>query len=100
MFSQIARNLPRSETVVALMVIRKDGCSINFPRRRVFTQPRPKADITIAPGLLSAWSATVVLSDERAPAIDVEDIAGRVGVLHEIHVGGGEFIRLADARHG
>ena len=50
--------------------------------------------------LLSAWSATVVLSDKRAPAIDVEDIAGRVGVLHEIHVGGGEFIRLADARHG
>jgi len=32
------------ETVVALMAIRKDSCSINFPRRRVFTQPRPKGD--------------------------------------------------------
>jgi hypothetical protein len=44
MFSQIARNLPRSETIVPLMAIRKDRCSINFPRRRVFTQPRPKVD--------------------------------------------------------
>src|SRR5215472_596453 len=46
MFSQIARNLPRSETVVALMAIRKDGCSINFPRRRVFTQPSSKAVVS------------------------------------------------------
>ena len=43
MFSQIARNPPRSETVVALMAIGKDICSINLPRRRVFTQPRPLA---------------------------------------------------------
>jgi hypothetical protein len=46
-FSQITRNLPRSETVVALMVIRKDSCSINFPRRRVFTQPRPEPDFQV-----------------------------------------------------
>ena len=45
MFSQIARNLPRSETIVPPMAIRKDRCSINFPRSRVFTQPRPKGDI-------------------------------------------------------
>ena len=43
-FSQIARNLPRSETVVALIAIRRDSCSINFPRHRLFTQPRPRAD--------------------------------------------------------
>jgi hypothetical protein len=43
-FSQIARNLPRSETVVALIAIRRDSCSINFPRRGLFTQPRPLTD--------------------------------------------------------
>jgi hypothetical protein len=32
-FSQIARNLPRSETVVALVAIRRDSCSINFPAK-------------------------------------------------------------------
>ena len=39
MFSQIALNLTRPEIVIAVMAIRKDGCSINFLRRRVFTQP-------------------------------------------------------------
>jgi hypothetical protein len=44
-FSQIAQNLPPSEIVIALIAVRRDSCSIIFPRRRVFTQPRPKSDI-------------------------------------------------------
>jgi hypothetical protein len=50
-FSQIARNPPRSETVIALIAIRKDSRSFNFPRRRVFTQPRPIRDINLLTGL-------------------------------------------------
>src|SRR5215813_8741202 len=44
-FSQIARNPPHSEIVSALIAIRRDSCSINFPRSRLFTQPRPTRDI-------------------------------------------------------
>src|SRR5215471_10360103 len=41
-FSQIARNPPHSEIVGALIAIGRDSCSINFPRGRLFTQPRPE----------------------------------------------------------
>jgi hypothetical protein len=42
--SEIAQIRPRSEIVIALVVIRGEISSINFPFRRVFTQPRPKPD--------------------------------------------------------
>jgi len=37
--------LTRLEIIIALDALRREICSINFPRRRLFTQPRPKADI-------------------------------------------------------
>jgi hypothetical protein len=41
--SGIAQNRPRSEIVITLIMIRGEIFSINFPRRSVSTQPRPKA---------------------------------------------------------
>jgi hypothetical protein len=41
----MVQNRQRLEIVITRIATRREICSINFPRDRLFTQPRPKADV-------------------------------------------------------
>jgi hypothetical protein len=47
--SQINQDWRRSEIIIALNAIQREICSINFPRRGLFAQPRPIAVIEATP---------------------------------------------------
>src|SRR5215470_9008648 len=104
MFSRIIRNLPRSETIVALMAIRKDSCSINFPRRCVSTQPRPIPD-HVAPlvesisVLLVPASPSVYIRPDSTKAATIFVQQTKLSSLALIKLLPSNFVAICDHRH-